>query len=552
MADQQNNISQILAALAAAQPGGLSTGSVPPTSTPFINQAGYHLPPPDNSGSVDVSGGKSLNVSSIGIAEALAKARGIAAEKGIPYSSSLDLRNPDSRRDSRSYHRSRSPTRSPPRVSREALRDNYNPYREERRGDRRGNDRSYVRERSFSPRPAGRGTDSYSSQLPKPYRGPGDRSPPGRRAGPTDDSSETLNIDSKLVGLIIGRQGDNLRRIESDTATRIQFLDSPESNINIRPCRITGSRGARNDAKAEIFRMISENNAARGSQATADRFSSRIQNESQGKSSASGDDENATTQIMVPDRTVGLIIGRGGETIKDLQDRSGCHVIIAPEDKSLNSLRPVNLSGNQRSIQRARDLILEIVETDSRQGGAPPAQRDPRPEREATGTLNERGDESIFVPKEAVGMIIGKGGDTIKEMQNLTGCKVNILPAVGRDTDREVIMIGSRQAIDSMKRSIMEKIDSYKTRTHSRRDDGYGDRSSQSQARGYSQEQSRSSQPGQSSTSTSTPTVGSETVDPYAIYGGYENYVAMWYAALAQQQQHQQSPASEAKPPGVP
>ena len=30
--------------------------------------------------------------------------------------------------------------------------------------------------------------------------------------------------------------------------------------------------------------------------------------------------------------------------------------------------------------------------------------------------------------------------------------------------------------------------------------------------------------------------------DPYAAWGGYQNYAAMWYAALAQQQQSGQTP----------
>ncbi|EFW21516.1 hypothetical protein D8B26_001699 [Coccidioides posadasii str. Silveira] len=558
MADQQN-ISQILAALAAAQPGGLAAPATfagsNPSSGPLVNQTGFSLPPPDSTGSVDISGVKPVNTGSVTIADAIAKARGIAAEKGIAYGSNHDQRGADPRRDSRSYHRSRSPSRTPPRATRDVFRDNYNPYRDERRGDRRGNDRAYVRERSFSPRPAGRATDAYPAQPSRPHRGASDRSPPSRRGGGMDDSTETINIDSKLVGLIIGRQGDNLRRIESDTGTRIQFLDSPESNVNIRPCRISGTRAARSDAKAEIFRMISENNAARGAMASADRFASRGPHEPPGRQPGYGEDENSSTQMMVPDRTVGLIIGRGGETIKDLQDRSGCHVIIAPEDKSLNGLRPVNLNGAPRAIQRAKDLILEVVETDSRQGGAPP-QREPRgyaPERDTGGPAPERGDDSIFIPKESVGMIIGKGGDTIKELQNITGCKVNILPAVGREVDREVVMIGSKQAIEQMKKSILEKVDTFKSRSQARRDDGYSERYSQPQLRSYPQDQTKSSQPSQAS----APAAGGDSADPYAMYGGYENYVAMWYAAMAQQQQQQQQPyqqqsPSDPKPPGVP
>lgn len=75
---------------AAAQPGGLTAGTFAgsiPSSTPLINQAAYSLPPPDNTGSVDLSGVAPVNAGSVSISDAIAKARGIAAEKGIPYGS---------------------------------------------------------------------------------------------------------------------------------------------------------------------------------------------------------------------------------------------------------------------------------------------------------------------------------------------------------------------------------------------------------------------------------------------------------------------------------
>lgn len=46
----------------------------------------YGLPQPTNSGSVDLSGIKPVSTGSVSIADALAKARNIAAEKGLqPY-----------------------------------------------------------------------------------------------------------------------------------------------------------------------------------------------------------------------------------------------------------------------------------------------------------------------------------------------------------------------------------------------------------------------------------------------------------------------------------
>ena len=51
------------------------------------------------------------------------------------------------------------------------------------------------------------------------------------------------------------------------------------------------------------------------------------------------------------------------------------------------------------------------------------------------------------------------GGETIKQMQNDTGCKINVSPASGRDIQREIGLIGSRGAIEAAKRAIMAKVD---------------------------------------------------------------------------------------------
>lgn len=112
---------------------------------------------------------------------------------------------------------------------------------------------------------------------------------------------------------------------------------------------------------------------------------------------------------MVPDRTVGLIIGRGGETIRDLQERSGCHVNIVGENKSINGLRPVNLIGSEQSQQRAKDLIMEIVDSDTKNAASKQDTSRAMPRDDPYSGGSEKMTDSIMVPGDAVGMIIGKG-----------------------------------------------------------------------------------------------------------------------------------------------
>jgi far upstream element-binding protein len=124
------------------------------------------------------------------------------------------------------------------------------------------------------------------------------------------------------------------------------------------------------------------------------------------------------------------------------------------------------------------------VESDTKNmsGKGPDTGRHPgRDDPYASG--QDKMNDSIMVPGEAVGMIIGKGtfphtyiwwrlfdtsigGESIKEMQNSTGCKINVSPASGRDIEREIGLVGTRQAIDLAKRAIMEKVDAVVSPDH--------------------------------------------------------------------------------------
>ena len=68
--------------------------------------------------------------------------------------------------------------------------------------------------------------------------------------------------------------------------------------------------------------------------------------------------------FTVPDKCVGLIIGRGGESINEIQRRSGARVNIVPESQSVNGRRPANLFGTDEANQRAKELIEAIVKQD--------------------------------------------------------------------------------------------------------------------------------------------------------------------------------------------
>ncbi|PWW73802.1 hypothetical protein C7212DRAFT_220849, partial [Tuber magnatum] len=277
-------------------------------------------------------------------------------------------------------------------------------------------------------------------------------------------------------------------------------------------------------------------------------------------------------QILVPDRTVGLIIGRGGETIRDIQDKSGCHVNIVGEAKSQNGQRPVNLIGSPQAAEDAKRLIMEIVESDNAGTGPPPGMS--RPDRGGApgGGGGGRLTETIRVPIDAVGMIIGKGGETIKEMQSSTGCRINVSSQFQQgDPEREIALAGTREAIARARIAIEEKVEASvlpfplplptltttQTRsapparpTHFSTPSDQQQQSQQPAWPAYALPQpSSNSPPALSTSNTATTTTaaigvppgvaGAAQDDPYAPYGGYQAYCTMYYAVMMQQQQQQ-------------
>ncbi|KAK7755813.1 hypothetical protein SLS62_002098 [Diatrype stigma] len=364
-------------------------------------------------------------------------------------------------------------------------------------------------------------------------------------------------IESSLVGLIIGRQGENLRRVESETGCRVQFISPTDAQAPYRQCKVSGPRARRAEAIAAINRIIED--SGMGAIARAGLDSPPASANVGGAGPATLREGEDCMQIMVPDRTVGLIIGRGGETIRDLQERSGCHVNIVGESKSVNGLRPVNLIGPPEAAAQAKELILEIVDSDSRNvseggpKGRPPKNDHFRDNGAHNGSGNDKINDSIYVPSEAVGMIIGKGGETIREMQNSTGCKINVSQSSGAgETQREIGLVGSRDAINRAKLAIEDKVDAVRQKNGG--GNGGGPRGRNQGRRDYDAPSSNyapQATPNQPNALDGQAPAAANGADPYAPYGGYQAYVALWYAAMAQQQGGGQPQGNMPKPPGA-
>ncbi|XP_044511057.1 far upstream element-binding protein 2 isoform X2 [Mangifera indica] len=141
---------------------------------------------------------------------------------------------------------------------------------------------------------------------------------------------------------------------------------------------------------------------------------------------ALNDGSTVTRRIEVPNNKVGVLIGKAGDTIRYLQYNSGAKIQITRDAEAdpYSATRPVELVGTLSNINKAEKLISAVIaEADA--GGSPSLVARGLATAQAAG-IGEQ--VEIKVPNEKVGLIIGRGGETIKGLQTRSGARIQLIP----------------------------------------------------------------------------------------------------------------------------
>ncbi|EPS62136.1 hypothetical protein M569_12656, partial [Genlisea aurea] len=161
--------------------------------------------------------------------------------------------------------------------------------------------------------------------------------------------------------------------------------------------------------------------------------------------------------IEIPNGKVGVIIGKGGETIKYLQLQSGAKIQVTRDmDADPNSAtRGVELMGTSDQISKAEQLINEVLSEAEAGGSAGGSRRMGGPPSGSEQFV-------MMIPNNKVGLVIGKGGETIKGMQAKTGARVQViplhLPPGDMSKERTVQIDGTSEQIEAAKQLVEEVI----------------------------------------------------------------------------------------------
>uniref|UniRef100_A0A3P8N5Q4 RRM domain-containing protein n=1 Tax=Astatotilapia calliptera TaxID=8154 RepID=A0A3P8N5Q4_ASTCA len=281
-------------------------------------------------------------------------------------------------------------------------------------------------------------------------RGPPRSGSPGLGARPKVQSDIPLRmlVPTQFVGAIIGKEGATIRNITKQTHSKIDIHRKENAGAAEKPITIHSTpEGCSNACKTIMDIMQKE--------ALDTKFTEEI-----------------PLKILAHNSFVGRLIGKEGRNLKKIEQETGTKITISPlQDLTLyNPERTITVKGSIEACAKAEEEVMkkirESYESDMAAMNIAPAEGMDAKQRmviivgppEAQfkaqcrifGKLKE---ENFFGPKEevkleahikvpafAAGRVIGKGGKTVNELQNLTCAEVVVPRDQTPDENDQVIV----------------------------------------------------------------------------------------------------------------
>jgi len=119
--------------------------------------------------------------------------------------------------------------------------------------------------------------------------------------------------------------------------------------------------------------------------------------------------------VNVPVEKVGLVIGKSGTMIREIQESSGARLQL---DSTGEPTRILRISGPAQSVEIAKARVEGLIS------------------QTTYATRISRPSKTIQIPSQCVGFVIGKGGETIKKISQDTRCRMQI------ETEEEALRLG--------------------------------------------------------------------------------------------------------------
>jgi len=286
-----------------------------------------------------------------------------------------------------------------------------------------------------------------------------------------------LYMNHKQACQAIGRNGWNIKNLRDETSAKITVTSKEHSN------RVMTIQSKKSVAMKAIQRLAEILESEMNSYGASNRL------------------VPISITLIIPKNICGLIIGKKGETLKDLRVKSGAQIVMSADCLPKSDERTCRLTGSNFAVVAAIDLIVEIIikaaiqEGKGEWKGTPSSQIVPydpkndgkekeRDEKDdkivklATAFLTannmiesqfeykpiELDDQSqeLRVPTKHIGAVMGRGGKRINDVRMMSGCKVKIEREDGSGI-RRITLTGDSAKIVMATYLINQMISSFST-----------------------------------------------------------------------------------------
>jgi len=265
-------------------------------------------------------------------------------------------------------------------------------------------------------------------QLPLP---PAPPPPPAAGAAAAQQQGmalHTIDIEQKYVGYVVGKGGENIRYMEQTTGATVKLDHQNQQTSGCSVCRVYG--------------------APQAAQAAFDLVRVRLASIKGGVDVPQG---YISTELELDHKLVRHILGKSGETVRQLQQQSGANITldsdrsekVAKEGYPIDLLR---LVGKPEAVELAKQLIQQRVDESLTSTFGP----------EVAMTGDQVVKEMTVEPRY-VGVILGKGKETIKLLAEQFKVSIVVKQGLSEQELTSVRIVGD--AADAAHSAIMRRID---------------------------------------------------------------------------------------------
>lgn len=292
-------------------------------------------------------------------------------------------------------------------------------------------------------------------------------------------------VTSKEAGVIIGKAGKNVADLRDQTGVKAGVSKSV-AGVQDRVLTVTGTL----DGVSQAYSM-----------AASSLIESPLTNTYPFALSPTPPSGIATIRLLISHLQMGTIIGRQGAKIKSIQENCKVRMVASKELLPQSTERVVEVQGKPDAIrsavweigrclledwERAGSTIFYVPQPragDAPSGGFSSSSR-PRYSTSNSGNgssgsgggplseskQQQSGSQEIFqeqlpISADMVGCIIGKGGNKIAEIRNISGAKISIAKESHDSSgDRMFTIIGTREANQEALKLLFHQLENEKNR----------------------------------------------------------------------------------------